>query len=301
MEAPEETGAAPAREAVREPSKAKVGAPRGEKGDAPRGPLVELGTGAAWLLGVAAIGQIVAVLFRSNPLAIVVLQAVIVDLALGRAGVRWDPGANEEVGSDYRVAGRRIAVGVGAALGVTVLGVGVGAALGWAKVTVHGPTASLGLGLVRSVATGVRDGLLYAGLPLYFVGRARAPRIAGVVFGALAAGASLALQPAAGPANVALAIAVGAAAAAFWMHDGMGWSAAGVTGGFAFLAGVVLRGGLVDVEWVKGGFAPGLSAEGAPAWVGAAGFLAIAVWLIWRAGGRAKGALGESAGVKKGS
>lgn len=251
-----------------------------------RAPLVELGTGAAWLLGLAAVGQMVAVLFRSNPLAIVVLQAVIIDLALGRAGVRWDPLADEDTGSDYRVAARRIAVGAGAALAVAAVVTGLGAAMGWAKVSVHGPTMSLVLGLIRAIAIGVRDGLLYAGLPLYFIGRARAPRMAGVVFGALAAGATLALQPAATPANVALAIAVAAAAAAFWAHEGAGWTAAGVAGGFPFMAGVVLRGGLVDVDWKKGAFAPGLSGDGAPAWMGAAGFAALAAWVVWRARAR---------------
>lgn len=269
---------APARGAVKAAPKAAV---------APvRAPLVELGTGAAWLLGLAAVGQMVAVLFRSNPLAIVVLQAVVIDLALGRAGVRWDPLADEDTGSDYRVAARRIAVGAGAALGVAAVVTGLGVATGWAKVSVHGPTTSLGLGLIRAIAIGVRDGLLYAGLPLYFIGRARAPRMAGVVFGALAAGATLALQPAATPANVALAIAVAAAAAAFWAHEGAGWTAAGVAGGFPFMAGVVLRGGLVDVDWKKGAFAPGLSGDGAPAWMGAAGFAALAAWVVWRARAR---------------
>jgi hypothetical protein len=249
----------------------------------PRAPLAELGMGAAWLVGLSGVAHLVAALLSSSPLAIVVLQALIIDLGAGRAGVRWDPAADEKTGSDYRVAARGIAIGAAAALAVTGLTIAASAAMGWAKVSFPGPTASLGFGLLRSIAIGVRDGLLYAGLPLYFVGRASGiPRVVGVVFGALAAGASLALQPAASPANVALAIAIAAAAAAFWAHDGKGWAAAGVAGGFSFFAGAVLRGGLADVDWQRGALVPGLSAEGAPAWMGAAGFLVVAAVLRLR-------------------
>lgn len=300
--APAEEGAVaeevvPAEEA--RPARKKAARPAGEAappappaGDTKlrplRSPPVELAIGAAWIVGLAGAGQVVATLFRSNPLAIVVLHAVIVDLAAGRAGVRWEPGSESDTGSDYGVLGRRIGLGAGVALAVAGGVVAVGALLGWAKVSVHGPTMSLGLGLVRAVALGVRDALLYAGLPLYFVGRARGiPRVAGVVFGALAAGAALVLQAGATPANVALAVAVGAAVAAFWARDGEGWAAAGVAGGFPFFAGVALRGGLLDVDWTRGSFAAGLPADGAPAWLGAAAFLGVAAWLLRRRPARA--------------
>jgi hypothetical protein len=240
--------------------------------------------GAAWLVGLSAATQIVAGLFASNVLATAVVQALIVDLALGRAGVRWDPAADGKAGPDYRVAARRAAIGAGAALAVTVIVSAVGAALGWAKITAQASAASLGFGLLRAIAIGVRDALMYAGLPLYFAGRAKGtPRLAAVVFGALAAGATLALQPEASPANIALAVAAAAAVAAFWAHDGTGWAAGGVAAGFPFFAGVAARGGLIDVDWEKGMFAPGLRASGAPAWIGAAAFFAMAGVLVWRA------------------
>lgn len=258
----------------------------------PRAPLAELGMGAAWLVGLSAASLIVGALIPSNVLAAAVLQALVVDLGAGRAGVRWDPAADEKGGIHYGNAARRIAIGAGAALGVTALVIGAGAAMGWAKVSAHGPTISLAYGVIRSIAFGVRDGLLYAGLPLYFVGRAKGtPKVAGVVFGALAAGAAIALQPQATPAGVTLAVAVAAAVAAFWAHDGVGWAALGVAAGFPLFAGSVLRGGLVDVdwEWGKGLLAPGLKADGAPAWIAAAGFLAMAGVLVWKARGRVKG------------
>lgn len=286
------------------------------KGPGPvRSPLAELGMGAAWLVGLAAVSQIVALLFRSNPLAAVVVQAVVVDLAVGHAGVRWDPasdnvpavkagaakasapkveGAAKAEGADGAAAvnaepvaalpqnaPRGIGIGLAVAVAVAAVVLGVSVALGWAKVTLHAGGISMVFAALRSVAIGVRDALLYAGLPLFFVGRARGfPKVAAVVFGALAAGAALSLQSAATPSNVALAIAVSAATAAFWLRDGAGWSAVGVAAGWAFVTGVVLRGGLVDVDWKRGSLAPGLVADGAPAWLAAALMLAAAAAIL---------------------
>lgn len=242
----------------------------------PRSPLLEIGKGAAWLIGLSLIGQIVAVLFRANPLAIVVLQAVIYDLALGRVGVRWDPSAKDDEQTSYGPALGHIARGAGAALAVSAAVIALSAAFGWAKVSLHGPTASLGFGLLRSIAIGVRDALMYTGLPIYFLGRARAPKIVAIVFAALAAGAALSFQPAATPAAIALAISASGAAAVFWAKDGVGWASAGLLGGFPLFAGVVFRGGLLDVDWRSGALVHGLTADGSPAWLGAAGFLVVA-------------------------
>jgi hypothetical protein len=261
---------------------------------APRSPLAELGMGAAWLVGLSAVNQVVASVFATNPLATVVVQAVIVDLAIGRAGIRWDPAADSDTSIEARNAVRGVALGAGIALLVTAISLGASAALGWAKLTAHAPGASLGLGLLRAVALGVRDALLYAGLPVYFVGRARGvPRAAAVIFGALAGGAAMTLQSAATPANIALAVAVTGLSAALWLHRGSGWASVGATAGWAFFSGVVFRGALFDVAWKKGSLAPGLSAHGAPAWIAAAGFAAVAARELVRAT-RSAGAGGAS-------
>ncbi len=256
-------------------------------GDRARAPLVELGLGAAWLVGLGAANQIANVAFASNPLAALVVQAVVVDLAVGKAGVRWD--AKADGASETKDALRAIGIGAGVALGVAGAVIGVSAALGWAQVGVHAPNTTLGLGLLRAAAIGVRDTLLYAGLPLYFVGRAGAPRVAGVVFGGLAAGAALSLHPAATPANVVLAAAVIVAAGALWARTGAGWSAAGVVGGWALFAGAMFRGGLFDVDWKKGALAPGFAADGAPAWIAAGLFVAAAAAALRGGGGRVGG------------
>lgn len=252
-----------------------------------RGPLVELGTGAAWIIGLGAACQMAAVALHSNPLAILMVQAVVVDLAVGRAGLKWDPAANDNTSVERQNALRGIGIGAGAALAVVACVLGVSAALGWAAFTVHGPTTSLGLGAMRSIAIGVRDSQLLAGLPLYFVARATsgdrgrgAPKLSAPVFSMLLGGAAIALMPAATPANVTLAAAVTGATAALWYRDGAGWAAVGLAGGWAFLAGAVFRGGLVDVAWKKGALAPGVVADGAPAWIASALFLAIAVAAI---------------------
>lgn len=261
-----------------------------------RSPLAELGIGAAWLIGLTAVCQMVVIVLHSNPLAVTVIQAVIVDLAVGRAGVRWDPEADDKTAAETRNATRGIGLGLGVAFAVTALVLGVSAALGWATIGVHAPTMSLALGTIRAVAIGVKDAQLYAALPLYFIARAagigpgskpsiaskrfRIPVISAVVFGALAGGSSIALLPAATPANVALAASVIGATAAFWYRDRAGWAAAGVCGGFAFFAGTLLRGGLVDVGWKRGALAPGVVADGAPAWIAAALFVAVMVGVL---------------------
>src|SRR5262249_25039221 len=134
----------------------------------PRSPLAELGTGAAWLVGISAVNQIIAFLFRTNTLAPVVAQAVVVDLAVGRAGVRWDPSANDDTSIEARNAARGCGLGVGLAFAASALTLGAGVALGWAKVGAHAPSISLGLALVRAIGVGVRDALLYVGLPIHF-------------------------------------------------------------------------------------------------------------------------------------
>jgi hypothetical protein len=253
---------------------------------APRGPLVEIGTGAAWIIGLGAACQMAAILLHSNPLAIVTVQAVVVDLAVGRAGLKWDPAANDNTSVERQNAMRGVGIGAGAALAVIACVIGVSAALGWVALTVHGPTTSLGLGAMRAIAIGVRDSQLFAGLPLFFVLRAASgarpgvpgvPALSAIVFSALLGGAAIALMPAATPANVALAASVSGATAALWYRDGAGWSAVGLSIGWTFLAGALFRGGLVDVAWKKGALAPGVVADGSPAWIGAALFAALAI------------------------
>lgn len=275
-------------------TKSRPIADKSAKPPPPRSPLAELGIGAAWLVGIGAVCQMAAILLGSNPLAVTVVQAVIVDLAVGRAGVRWDPEADDKTAAETRNATRGIGAGLGAAAAVTAIVMGVSAALGWASFEVHGPTMSLALGTIRAVAIGVRDAQLYVALPLFFVGRAtglgapskpsapraRIPLVSAVVFGALAGGASIALLPAATPANVTLAATVLAATGAFWLRDRNGWAAVGVCGGFAFVAGTLLRGGLVDVSWKKGTLAPGLVADGAPAWIAAILFVLVAALVL---------------------
>lgn len=78
-------------------------------------------------------------------------------------------------------------------------------------------------------------------------------------------------------ANVALAASVTGATAALWYRDGAGWAAVGLLGGWTFLAGAVFRGGLVDVAWRRGALAPGVVADGAPAWLTSALFIAVAI------------------------
>ncbi|MFO0592982.1 MAG: hypothetical protein U0441_35905 [Polyangiaceae bacterium] len=248
--------------------------------EAPRAPLAELGIGAAWIVGIGAACQIAAVLLHSNPLAVVMVQAVLVDLAAGRAGLRWDPAANDNTSTEGRDALRGVGVGAGASLAVIAVVLLANVALGGVKIDVHTPTLSLALGALRAIAIAARDTQLYAGLPLFFAARAGVRRPPVVVFAGLMAGSAIAFMPGATPANVVLAASVMAAAAALWSRDDAGWSAAGLVGGYTFIAGTALRGGLADVAWKKGALSPGLVADGLPAWLASALFVAVAVFAM---------------------
>ena len=260
----------PREDAAQVPTPPAEGAP-------PRAPLAELGIGAAWIVGIGAACQIAAVLLHSNPLAVVMVQAVLVDLAAGRAGLRWDPAANDNTNAEGKNALRGVGVGAAASLAVIAVVLVANLALGAAQIAVHSPTMSFALGALRAIAIAARDTQLYAGLPLFFVARAGVRRRPAVIFAGLMAASAIAFLPGATPANVVLAASVMSAAAALWARDDAGWSAAGLVGGYTFIAGTALRGGVADVTWKKGSLAPGLVADGAPAWLASALFAAIAV------------------------
>jgi len=58
--------------------------------------LAELGIGAGWLIGISAALRVLDTLLGQAPLASALLGAILVDLAAGRAGVRWDELTSED-------------------------------------------------------------------------------------------------------------------------------------------------------------------------------------------------------------
>lgn len=261
---------------------AKPSGPSSGRGAA-RSPLLELAIGAAWLLGLAAVLQILAVLLGGSPLAAALAGAVIADIAGARAGVRWDDPLERAAPSSTARLARRI--GLGAALGAlaALLPLGVAVLLGWATVEAGQPSMSFGFALVRAAALAVQSELLLTGIPLAAAARAGVPARFALVFAALAHGAVIALDPVASAASIALSTAAGALFAAAWWRGGGAFTAIAAHAGFVALAGAGLRGALLDATWTSGALTAGARAFGRPAWLAAA-VLAILAVLVLRFG-----------------
>jgi membrane protease YdiL (CAAX protease family) len=232
---------------------------------APGTPLVELGLGLAWLLGAAAMLQVVELLFGRVIMAAAIAGAVIADLAATWAGVRWDEGEKRP----WKAAVARLGAGASVAAGVIALMLTVGAALGRLEVSRGAPSIGIFLVVLRCVAIAVRDELVFRGIPLVAAARAGIPGPVARAYAALAGAAAMALLPGASPASIALTAASGWLFATLWQRDRGAWGAVGAHAAWALLTSGVLRGGLLDISVRDGNFGLGPRAAGAPAWIAA--------------------------------
>ena len=248
-------------------------------GPGPRGsaaPLVELGLGAGWLVGLGAAVQLLDQILGAANLGAAILGALLVDLAAGRAGVRWD---REDVGIDARKgAARRVAAGAAVALGAGGLVLALAAALRWFHAEDGArPSAALAFALARAAAVSVRDEMLFRGIPLAAAARAGVPAPIARGFAALVSGAAIVMVPGVSAAAVALAVGSGWLFATLWQRDGGAWAAVGAHAAWLLLIGSLLHGGLFDVDWTTGNLALGASSAGAPAWLTAAVLVVAAI------------------------
>lgn len=261
----------------------------------PLAPLAELGLGAAWLVGGAAVLLILDSILGAASMATALVGALLVDLAASRAGAAWDVAGQPGDAWDARPlpegAPRRLVerVAAGALVGLLTGGsvVALSIALRW--LTGHGegvrPSYALVFALVRAAAVAVRDELLYRGIPLFAAARAGVPAPVARAFSALVSGAAIALLPGVTPGAVALAIGSGWLFAALWERDRGAWAAIGAHAAWVLLVGSGLHGGLFDLDWTVGNLAIGPSADGAPAWLAAA-VMAGAGFAVLALGGR---------------
>jgi membrane protease YdiL (CAAX protease family) len=226
-----------------------------------RAQVLELGVGAAWLVGIAAALQLIGLLVGQNPLAHAVVGAVVVDLAVTRAGVRWDERATPTLKSHAK----DLLVGSGVTLAVLTAALLVALAVGLARIDHGHPSVALLLALLRAVGVGVRDELLFRGLVLTIAARAGVRARYAVAFAALAGGAAIALLPDATPEAVLLTIASGAAFALLYRWRKGAWAAIGAHVAWVFFGGTALRGTLIEVTWAQGQLSDTVRAAGAPA------------------------------------
>jgi len=244
----------------------------------PASPLVELGLGAAWLVGSAAVLLILDGVLGAASMATALIGALLIDLMSARAGVRWDvAGAAGEPwgeplpeGTPKRIE-RRVATGAAVGLVAGGVVVAISVALRWLIGRGAGlhPTYALGFALLRAAAVAVRDELLYRGIPLFAAARAGVRGPVARAFSALASGAAIALMPGVTPGAVALAIGSGWLFATLWQRDRGAWAAFGAHAAWVLLVGSGLHGGLLDLDWAVGNLAIGPSADGPPAWLAA--------------------------------
>jgi hypothetical protein len=237
-------------------------------------PLLELGLGAAWLLGVAAVLQILERVLPAVSVGVAILGALLVDYCAGRSGVRWTT-----VEGESPLAARRVAGGAAVALAVGLGVILVARAAGWLAGHGEGVHASsaIGFAVLRAAAVATRDELLYRGIPLAAAARAGVRPSVARAFAALVGGAAIALVPGSSPAAVALAVAGGWLSASLWARDRGAWGAVGAAAAWQVLFGSVLHGGLFDVDWMVGNLAIGVGSWGPPAWLATAALAAAGV------------------------
>jgi hypothetical protein len=231
-----------------------------------RSGLLDLGLGAAWLVGLAAAVQILDQVVGPANLGAAIFGALAVDLAASRAGVRWDAGG-AEAGAP-RLGAQRIAAGAAVALSAGGLVIAVAAAFRWLHVEAWvRPSAALAFAVARGAAVAVRDELLFRGIPLAAAARAGVPAPIARAFAALVSGAAILMFPGVTPAALAMAVASGWLFAALWERDRGAWAAVGAHAAWVVLIGSGLHGGGLDIAWTNGELAIGASASGPPAWV----------------------------------
>ena len=242
----------------------------------PRGYLVEIGLGVAWLIGSAAVLQIIERLLERAVLVVAIAGAVVVDVASAWAGVRWD----EEARGDWRSSA--VKLGRGSVLGVLIAAVALAGsvAFGAGSVVLGRPSVMLVLTVVRAAAVGVRDELLFRAIPLTAAARAGVPAPYARVFAALTSAAAVALVPGVSLAALALSASVGLLAAVLFERERGAWGAIGMHAALVLTVGPLFRGGALDVTWTRGDLTLGVKAAGLPAWLAAGVALALAVGLL---------------------
>jgi hypothetical protein len=271
--------------------------------------LIELGIGAAWLVGLAAAIRTGDIFLTQSPLGAAVVGAVIADLGATRARVRWQgtPGdepkeakkeagkkkAEDEPQPDRAQQAREFGLGLGLGLAITAVAFGTSIAAGWASASASGLVSGLVYAVPRAVAIAVRDELLYRGLVLTVARRAGIPARVSLPFAAIAGASAIALAPGASPGAAILALAAGLAFGAMWLTRNGAFAAVGAHTGWNLFTGAGLHGALVDSIFARGELGDGARAAGPPALVAAALWVLVALLLLW------KGARGASRGPGK--
>jgi len=228
-------------------------------------PLREIARGVAWLVGTAMAVRFVETLVGRSPLGAALAGAVVVDLAMTRAGVRWDDrDGTKSKGSSSRVW-RDIGLGVAVASALVLVPLIVMIIVGGATISVGSLSSTLVFGLLRSVADSVRDELLYRGLPLYVAMRAGVSLPLAVGYAALAGITPFVLVERLSLEALLVSAVQGVLFAMLWVRTNAAWASVSAHAAWFFLAGVGLRGAILEVSWTRGFLAENERIRGLPA------------------------------------
>ncbi|MBK9262706.1 MAG: CPBP family intramembrane metalloprotease [Polyangiaceae bacterium] len=228
-------------------------------------PTREIARGVAWLAGTAIAVRLAEIVVGRSPLGAALAGAVIVDLAMTRAGVRWD---NLDDAKSKRSSSRMwqgIGIGVAVASALVLVPLVVSIIVGAATIQPGTPSSSLVFGLLRGASVGVRDELLYRGLPLLVAARAGVRLPVAIGYAALAGTSALVFAGGLSWEALLLAASQGVLFAMLWARTNAAWAPVSAHAAWVFLTGVGLRGGIVEVSWESGMLTDGTRARGLPA------------------------------------
>ncbi len=230
-----------------------------------------------WLVGLRAALLLLSGFLGNSPLAEVVLGALLIDVAAGRAGVLW---TTRDIGKS---ALRRLCVFAGGASGgPIVFALIVGLTLGHLSIQSGSPNVMVLASVVGAITHAIRDELLLRAIPLHFLRAASVSDRAALVFVTL-------LSPTAflhtGPSTAAIAFSLssGALFSVIYLRMAGAWAAITAHAAVLILTGPLLRGGLLEATFHQGELSDGALASGAPAFIASGLFLLTAGW-VWRRG-----------------
>lgn len=230
-------------------------------------PSREIARGVAWLVGTAFAVRLVETLIGRSPLGAALAGAVVVDLAMTRAGVRWDDLDDTKSKESSARTWRGIGIGVAVASVLVVVPLVIGLIVGAATIAPGTFSSTLIFGVLRSAADGVRDELLYRGLPLLVALRAGVPRHLAIAYAALAGAAPMILTERLSWEALLVALVQGVLFAMLWVRTNAAWTSVSAHAAWFFLAGVGLRGAIVEVSWTSGLLAENARIRGLPAMI----------------------------------
>jgi len=232
-----------------------------------RSALAELGTGAAWLLGLTAVLLLADGLLHQVPMARALLTALGTSIAVGRAGVVWDE--DDPSGDDSRRSARLLVGGIARGLGAGAFALAIAAVAGWVTVDRGRPGLGALLAVAVAVATAVREELLFRALPFHFAKRAGIDDRPTVVFATLLSPTPFLLSSGTTAAAVALSLGFGFLSARLLVRTRSVWSSIGSNVAARIVLGPTLQTAALAFAWQKGEATLSPLASGAPAWIAA--------------------------------